>query len=46
MFSDEFMRFLINYQRPEESKKTEDVKSIKLSGGGRKLATILLTVKK
>ena len=46
MFSDEFMRFLINYQKPAEPKKMDDIKSLKLSGGGKKLATILLTVKK
>ena len=46
MFRDEFMRFLINYQKPEEPKKIDEIKSIKLSGGSKKLAAILLTVKK
>lgn len=46
MFSDEFMRFLISYQQPEAPKKIDEIKSINLPKGGKKLAAILLTVKK
>ena len=47
MFSDEFMHFLINYQQTSEPpKKTSEVKEIGLPRGGKKLAAILLTVKK
>ena len=44
MFSDEFMHFLISYQQPP--KKTSEIKEIGLPRGGKKLAAILLTVKK
>ena len=47
MFSDEFMHFLINYQQPSEPpKKINEIKKIGLPKGGKKLAAILLTVKK
>lgn len=47
MFSPEFMKFLINYQKsdfaPEETKREIAFKDRR---GGRKLAEILLTVNK
>lgn len=47
MFSPEFMKFLINYQKsefiPEQTKKEIPFKDRR---GGRKLAEILLTVNK
>ena len=47
MFSNEFMHFLINYQQPSEPpKKINEIKEIGLPKGGKKLAAILLTVKK
>ena len=45
MFSPEFMKFLINYQKsdftPEETKKEIEFKN---NGGGGKLAEVLITV--
>lgn len=47
MFSDEFMHFLINYQQPSEPpKKSCEIKEFNLPKGGKKLAAILLTIKK
>ncbi len=49
MFSEEFMRYLINYQKPEykEVEKTPTMTiPFKHNGNNKKLATILLTVKK
>ncbi len=49
MFSEEFMRYLINYQKPEYKevdKTTTMTIPFKNDGNNKKLATILLTVKK
>jgi hypothetical protein len=47
MYSEAFMRFLINYQKPEYDEKVYK-KEISFSGsrGGRRLAEVLITVKK
>ena len=49
MFSEEFMRYLINYQK-SEPKKVEENKTVTIpfesSNRCKKLATILLTAKK
>ena len=46
MFSDEFMRFLIQYQSSEMPVKSKCVTNLNLPIYGKKLAVILLTVKK
>jgi len=49
MFSEEFMRYLINYQKPEYKeldKNNTMTIPFKNDGNNKKLATILLTVKK
>lgn len=47
MYSEEFMRYLINYQKPEikEEDKTPTM-TIPFKSGRGKLATILLAIKK
>lgn len=47
MYSEEFMRYLINYQKaePKEVKKNTTM-TIPFKTGGGKLATILLGIKK
>ena len=48
MFSEEFMRYLINYQKAEP-KKEKSVASMSIpfsNDGNKKLATILLAIKK
>lgn len=47
MFSQEFMRYLINYQKSEcKPEEKHNIKNLKIGSGGNKVATILLTVKK
>ncbi|MBP7212210.1 hypothetical protein KBA27_05185 [bacterium] len=47
MYSEAFMRYLINYQKPEyDSSVDRDVRTIKFKKSGGKLAEVLLTVKK
>lgn len=47
MFSPEFMRFLINYQKPEyDSNIYKQVKQFKFKSGGNRLAAEFLSVKK
>lgn len=44
MFSDEFMHFLIKYQQPSEPPKK--ITNFEMPKGCKKLASILLTVRK
>lgn len=47
MFSQEFMRYLINYQKAEyKPEDKSEVKNFKIGSGGNRFAAILLTVKK
>lgn len=47
MFSEDFMRFLINYQQPKNPpKKIQEIKNFDIPSGGNKLAAILLTIRK
>lgn len=47
MYSQEFMRFLINYQKPEYNENsTKTVKTFRLGIKNTKLAAVLLTTKK
>lgn len=47
MYSEEFMRYLINYQKPElKNVDKTTTMTIPFKTGGNKLASILLTIKK
>lgn len=47
MYSPEFMRFLINYQKPEYNETTnKTVKNFRFGMKNTKLAAVLLTTKK
>lgn len=47
MYSPEFMRFLINYQKPEYNENsTKTVKTFRFEMKNTKLAAVLLTTKK
>jgi hypothetical protein len=47
MYSQEFMKFLINYQKPEfNDSVNKQVKYFNLNTRGNKLASILLLIKK
>ncbi len=45
MFSDEFMRFLINYQQPETPKNIREYKNFDMPRGAKKLAKVFVTVR-
>lgn len=46
MFSPEFIKYLINYQKPEYTENNKQVINFKFNSRGGRLAPVLLTVKK